>query len=651
MNITQFRQQNPEYNDMSDLALARALHGKNYSDMPFATFAEKFGVESVGSEATPSDELERFAREDAQARMLQSGELKPVEPGFVENLKKNWPQYAGGIAGGLAGAATLGPDPTDLITVPAVKKRTAQFLGGLAGATVGGMGGKGLEQTYRYAKTGQIGTFKEIYGQQAVAGLEEFAGELTGRGLGAVAGKAMNTAVKPLAKRFLPIATKTAKELRKVGAHATLAQLTDSRTLDIMEAIAEGSFLGGGTLQKIHLKEQPKAAKAMFQNVLDSYAGGLGKQLDPTSIGKLIGDSVSGNDAAFRSAQKAMYKHVDKLVKKGGNPSVVDLRPLKRFAQSNAKNRFKVASSQMGDSLLERLQAVPDFATFQQAASIRTSLMKATQAASRSADVAAGLSKQSTKITHAAIESAGSKLPSDVLPAWKAARKFTATNLETFNSDLVYKLTKTLGEHPEKAVKVIVSNEGLTSIGIAKKAIGPKNWPAVKYGVMADLLQKSTSKSKAAFNIPAGHVLKKNIQALGPEVMNQLYTKAEQQALMDAADVLIRIQKPTQEFAGTGRMVISLMQAGALSASAWTRSPKATAGILAGPYVLGRFMASPKWSKVLTQSFDSPRLSPAVAARLLNAARGYGVEYARSYGKGKRDDIRSQDVLSRRMGP
>ena len=46
MNIQEFRAQNPEYNDMSDAELSKALHGKFYSDMPYGEFASSFGVSS-----------------------------------------------------------------------------------------------------------------------------------------------------------------------------------------------------------------------------------------------------------------------------------------------------------------------------------------------------------------------------------------------------------------------------------------------------------------------------------------------------------------------------------------------------------------------------------------------------------------------------
>jgi hypothetical protein len=42
--LAEIRQQYPQYSDLSDMQLARALHSKHYSDMEFGTFARKIGM-------------------------------------------------------------------------------------------------------------------------------------------------------------------------------------------------------------------------------------------------------------------------------------------------------------------------------------------------------------------------------------------------------------------------------------------------------------------------------------------------------------------------------------------------------------------------------------------------------------------------------
>lgn len=49
-DMASIRKQFPQYDDMSDEQLARAMHKKFYADMPFADFAGKIGFAPPGSE-------------------------------------------------------------------------------------------------------------------------------------------------------------------------------------------------------------------------------------------------------------------------------------------------------------------------------------------------------------------------------------------------------------------------------------------------------------------------------------------------------------------------------------------------------------------------------------------------------------------------
>lgn len=66
MNIQEFRQQYPQYQDMSDDQLASSLHAKFYSDMPYADFAAKIGVQAK----RPSDQPKERSVPDSIARQL-----------------------------------------------------------------------------------------------------------------------------------------------------------------------------------------------------------------------------------------------------------------------------------------------------------------------------------------------------------------------------------------------------------------------------------------------------------------------------------------------------------------------------------------------------------------------------------------------------
>ena len=74
MNIREFRQQFPQYSDMSDTDLSAALHRAHYGDMPKAEFDHKFIGRPI------HDDLDTAAVTAADRLQLQNidPEIKPV---------------------------------------------------------------------------------------------------------------------------------------------------------------------------------------------------------------------------------------------------------------------------------------------------------------------------------------------------------------------------------------------------------------------------------------------------------------------------------------------------------------------------------------------------------------------------------------------
>ena len=51
--LAEVRKEYPQYQDMSDDELGRALHGKFYSDMPYEEFAGRAGILQAQSQPQP----------------------------------------------------------------------------------------------------------------------------------------------------------------------------------------------------------------------------------------------------------------------------------------------------------------------------------------------------------------------------------------------------------------------------------------------------------------------------------------------------------------------------------------------------------------------------------------------------------------------
>src|SRR3990167_9696031 len=159
MNIQEIRAKYPQYGDLSDDQLGKALHAKFYADMPFDDFAQKVGLsvkakaESpiTGAEELAGNPVTRFALGAASpflgAAQLGAealGDKSGTETlGRVEELKRTGMKAMGGegvdvagIAGTVASPAFLGVAKA-LPAVPTVAGKVAQgaAVGAVAGAT------------------------------------------------------------------------------------------------------------------------------------------------------------------------------------------------------------------------------------------------------------------------------------------------------------------------------------------------------------------------------------------------------------------------------------------------------------------------------------------------------------------------------------
>jgi hypothetical protein len=78
ISLDAVRAKYPQYNDMSDTALVKGLHGKFYSDMPFGTFAAR-----VGFQPKPDGPWTDFAPApvaDGPWRDFAPAKAKPFDP-------------------------------------------------------------------------------------------------------------------------------------------------------------------------------------------------------------------------------------------------------------------------------------------------------------------------------------------------------------------------------------------------------------------------------------------------------------------------------------------------------------------------------------------------------------------------------------------
>jgi hypothetical protein len=495
------------------------------------------------------------------------------------------------------------------------------------------MGGKGWQQLYQETRPGaKPKPLGEIYTEQAIAGIEEAAAELVGRGLAKAGGKLL----APVKKRLLPGATRLQKELMKRGAHLTPAQITESRIIDTLEGISESAFFGGGKLQRLKTVAQPEAFGKYIDDVVRQVGKGVREQLSPEDVGELLLDTIHKKQTVFKTTARAAYARVDKLAGK----ATVSTRPLKDFAKQQMKTaaaRKGIGSSQAGDTLLKKVLQLDDTISFKQAQALRSAFLDEKSAMSVTRDKAMGLTKKFIGLTDSAIEDGTKELSPDALKAWRGANAFYRRGQETFHKKLVSTLTKSLAENPEVAVKKIFRPGATEQIKVIKGIVDKKTWTTLKTAYLEQLLVESADVDKVVL----GKSFLQKLNKIGRPTLKEVYNGEELRAIESIGELGRIMQRPT---GGSGGMLIQLKQAGAviqllglvgLSTERFT----ATSGTLViGPPVLSRMIANPKWSKWLAQGYKMPANSPQALALATRIGRAVHKAQKEIYAE-RREDI------------
>jgi len=302
-----------------------------------------------------TDELIRrgYSPVDIQEQMNQ---YVTQETTKWEHFKEELPELAGGAVYGARFGAAFG------------------WPGALGGAFVGGITGKAFQQVHQ-ALTGSVKapkTSAEAAEEMAKSGFREAAYEAGGRVAMKGAIKATAPIFRKLKPEILPFAREGQKEMVKYGSHLTPAQMTESGLIDTLEEIAERGFISRGTMQKFKGRIQQEALGKWTKDLADSFAESVTERLSPEEIGIVFRDIFAGENETFKAVGRTLYGKVDELT---GNNPIVDLRPIKTFAQevyNIAKERHGIGDTHAGMKMLKNVLKFSDNITFKQAQSIRS---------------------------------------------------------------------------------------------------------------------------------------------------------------------------------------------------------------------------------------------------------------------------------------
>lgn len=672
MNIFEFRQQYPQYNDINDIDLAKSLHKKSYSDMKFEDFTKSFltskptvqndvqtqqGSNAIYSEPIPPEAEEAYRQTQWMNEQVKLGNIKPTQ-GFWDKMKQESFEMIGGEVGALAGAragamagARIGQPQLRALAVPA---------GAVAGAFLGGMAGKGTQQLYRVVGQDEPMTQEQILSELYTAGKSQAIGELAGRGIGKVIGKV----AAPFKNAVLPSTTRLSKKLQEVssrippnelteyaqkvlkqsGAFLTGAQRTESRFLDFVESATESSIFGGNRMYQVKRILNPAAYDQIAKEMSDTFWKEAGRKLSPEEVGNLFIDTISGKRQVQKRLERVAYGQVDQLLKTSGK---VDLRPIKMAAEKMYEQSAKsnLGSSKYIKTITAKIKNWDDFSdTFMDAHALRSDMLEEVRNMELSGNIKLPKVHRQLDILSGLIDKSMSesakKVSPDAYDAWRAANKLTKSGAEILNNDVINNAIKLAQTNPEKVSAKVFTQNGTKTLKVVKKAVDDKTYNTLLASYMDNLMETQPG-SEAVL----GKTFKRRLMALGEDMHKEMFTSPEHyQNVMDIADLADIIKAPT---GGGGGIIASITQAGAIVSAATgigmivqgkdSNIQRGAGVILLGPAILGRIMSTPTGAKWLSEGLktQNPKVwnnvPPAVVRILKGAYNANKVEESKSY--------------------
>lgn len=351
MDIQTVRQKYPQYGDLSDEQLAKALHGKFYSDMPYDEFSAKIGMKPAKTEtrstvdmvvnmlATPLRELPGIKRGvedivDAGAQMLVNAlpeqlvgaanmalgsRVAPTAAQFNQQQAQEERDYqarripantdvdVGRLAGNMAGIAPLaalmpGPGASLLST-------------GLRSAATGGVTGS------MQPVTDDSRGFWDQKQEQA--------------GLGALTGGIAGPALQAASRVVSPRVDAAVKYLRDRGVTPRPGQLIGSRMAGLEDKAMSVPFLGGA-IASSQRRAVESFNRAAYNEVLKplgtKYTGPVGRE-GIASIQKTLSDAYDDVLLSPKTQFRADKQFVNEFKKIAGMAKEM---PPDKYAQFQA---------------------------------------------------------------------------------------------------------------------------------------------------------------------------------------------------------------------------------------------------------------------------------------------------------------------------
>src|SRR3990167_3014874 len=455
--------------------------------------------------------------------------------------------------------------------------------------------------------------------------------EMGGQGLA----RGVQAAAKGISRRLpaaLPPARAIQSELATAGGRLTPSQFTESRTIDIMQGIAEGALFGG----PIDLVKagQTRAVQSLTERVVAEIDTKMGAR----GISEFLKDAVREKRIFGRTLQRLAYKEMDAaagtvkvntdgfvaFVEKALESGRTDVRRAldsaipdwrRTLIRPEGESRIFLATGKRRES--ELVTAIPgaNEASFSVVASARSALLRIArkkplapedEAVTRTAGMLANQLGD-------AIDASASTLSPTALAAYRNANQLTARLEQTFNNESVRSVIRRLSKQPAKLSEVLLQPNNVDVLERVRDAI-PGAWPTIQKRLAETALIGHVDPTRG--NILNGAKLLRRLQRLGPETVEAAFGTETAAGLTKLAETARFVQATADPAEKTGALVVKMSQGGALlmlglaplaGVPSWAAG--AGAGVtLLGPWSMGKLLASPKTLQILAEGLQ-PNLS------------------------------------------
>ena len=174
--IADFRQKNPQYDDMADDQLVTALHGKYYSDIPIEAFNQQIGFQVAPIDPVVSDPV----AEQEPGLIAQPRPQDPVEPmtGYGASsdipIQQQEPIPQQQPVDGFTGAAMKAPEEQGMLEL--VGSKLSEIGGGIVSGVEGAIPQAKL-QVAGMLQQGEVMTPEQFEKEKDSLGMRMFKGD------------------------------------------------------------------------------------------------------------------------------------------------------------------------------------------------------------------------------------------------------------------------------------------------------------------------------------------------------------------------------------------------------------------------------------------------------------------------------------------